>query len=122
MHSIKIELKDGKVINAFFNRIEKDKIKESVYCYWNIFVNEINKKEKNKNNINNVKVSISERNKDKYKNILFLRLESQLNELNSYKTKIYLVDINRYIEEKNNLNINNFKLNKEELLFVGLAL
>lgn len=122
MHSIKIELKDGKVINAFFNRIEKDKIKESVYCYWNIFVNEINKKEKNKNNINNVKVSISERNKDKYKNILFLRLESQLNELNSYKTKIYLVNINRYIEEKNNLNINNFKLNKEELLFVGLAL
>lgn len=122
MHSIKIELKNGKEINAFLNLIEKDKIKQSVYCYWNIFVNEINKKEKNKNNMNNIKVSISEESKDEYKNILFLKLESQQNELNNYKTKIYLIDIQKYMKENNHLNINNLKFEKEKLLFVGLTL
>lgn len=122
MHNVKLELKNGKEINAFLNLIEKDKIKQSVYCYWNMFVDEINKKEKNKNNMKNIKVSISEENKDKYKNTLFLKLESQQNELNSYKTKIYLIDIQKYIKENNYLDINSFKSKEEKLLFVGLTL
>lgn len=121
MHKAKIKLNDGKELDSFFKFIEKDKIKESIYCYWNIFIEEFTKKEENKQSMKNIKVSITEKKKDRYKNTLFLETESEKNELGKYKTKIYLIDVSKYIEENATIIEDTYHKYKEKLLFIGLT-
>lgn len=70
------------------------------------------------NNMKNIKVSISEEKKDKYKNTLFLELENECKESKKYKTKVYLIDVSKYIEENKKME-NDFE--EEKILFIGLA-
>lgn len=121
MYKATMKLNNGKELDAFFKFIEKDKIKESIYCYWNIFIEELNKKEKRQQIIANLKVSISEEKKDKYKNTLFLEIESNQNGLEKYKTKIFLIDVSKYLEENAKIIEDNFQKYKEKLLFIGLT-
>ena len=93
----------------YLKLVKKTKIKESVFCYWCLLYEEEilnNQKEIKPNNYTN-KVLISELEKKKYYQSIFLKIDNNISKLIESGTEINFVDVKKYIIEK--------KLEKEYL-------
>lgn len=99
LHKATIEFKNENKINSFLKFIEKDKIKESIYCYWNLLIEQLKNNTHNISNISN-EISIVELSHDEYKSILILRIENS--ESSQDIAKIYLIDISQYLDNGKN--------------------
>ena len=106
---LKVVLQSKKEIEMYLKLVKKTKIKESVFCYWCLLYEEEilnNQKEMKSNNYTN-KVLISELEKKKYYQSIFLRIDNNISKLIENGTEINFVDVKKYIIEK--------KLEKEYL-------
>ena len=106
---LKVVLQSKEEIEMYLKLVKKTKIKESVFCYWCLLYEEEilnNQKEIKPNNYTN-KVLISELEKKKYYQSIFLRIDNNISKLIESGTEINFVDVKKYIIEK--------KLEKEYL-------
>ena len=106
---LKVVLQSKEEIEMYLKLVKKTKIKESVFCYWCLLYEEEilnNQKEIKPNNYTN-KVLISELEKKKYYQSIFLKIDNNISKLIERGTEINFVDVKKYIIEK--------KLEKEYL-------
>ena len=106
---LKVVLQSKEEIEMYLKLVKKTKIKESVFCYWCLLYEEEilnNQKDIKPNNYTN-KVLISELEKKKYYQSIFLRIDNNISKLIENGTEINFVDVKKYIIEK--------KLEKEYL-------
>lgn len=106
---LKVVLQSKEEIEMYLKLVKKTKIKESVFCYWCLLYEEEilnNQKDIKPNNYTN-KVLISELEKKKYYQSIFLKIDNNISKLNESGTEINFVDVKKYIIEK--------KLEKEYL-------
>lgn len=106
---LKVVLQSKEEIEMYLKLVKKTKIKESVFCYWCLLYEEEilnNQKEIKPNNYAN-KVLISELEKKKYYQSIFLKIDNNISKLIESGTEINFVDVKKYIIEK--------KLEKEYL-------
>lgn len=108
--------------------IKKNKIKESIFCYWTLLYEEQinNNSNLEKNNLNN-KISISEiKRKQQYKKSVLLNIENNNTDILKNGTKIHLVELENYIKSYQDL-IEYNKWSKslkdinEYVLFIGIV-
>lgn len=127
---VKCDLEMEKDIEIYLKVIRKDKIKESLFCYWCILYEEkFNELEENTNMATIInKVVISEIGMERYKNSVFLEIKD--NPLNILRngTEVHFIDFFKYIE-KHKSKDNNLKewlkyINKdcEDILMMGVVL
>lgn len=106
---LKVVLQSKEEIEMYLKLVKKTKIKESVFCYWCLLYEEEilnNQKDIKLNNYTN-KVLISELEKKKYYQSIFLKIDNNISKLIESGTEINFVDVKKYIIEK--------KLEKEYL-------
>ena len=106
---LKVVLQSKKEIEMYLKLVKKTKIKESVFCYWCLLYEEeiLNNQKEIKLNKYTNKVLISELEKKKYYQSIFLRIDNNISKLIENGTEINFVDVKKYIIEK--------KLEKEYL-------
>lgn len=127
---IKAKLMNKTYADIHLKMIDRDKVKENIFCYWSlIYQNEIEKKLGNKKSKPIIsKVTITDIGKERYKSSILLELQDNPKKVLEYGAEMHFVDIMEYINktQKNHNRfgeIENFISNKEEdLLVVGLIL
>jgi hypothetical protein len=125
------KISEEESLDVYFKIIKKDKIKESIFCYWCLLYQEEINKIKNKSNIKNNflnKVVISEIEKERYKNSIFLEIANNRTGILKYGTEIHFIDFFKYIEKnKNKVEemskwLNYIDEDNEDLLLIGVKL
>ena len=94
----KIILEDDKEVEMYLKMIKHNKIKESIFCYWcTIYEEELFKSNDVESVIN--KVLITELDKTKYKETIFLTIENNRTQILETGTEVNFIEISKYIEE-----------------------
>ena len=85
----------------YLKMIKNNKIKESIFCYWcTIYEEELFKTNDVESVIN--KVLITELDKTKYKETIFLTIENNKTQILETGTEVNFIEISKYIEEMKN--------------------
>lgn len=106
--------------------IKKNKVKESIFCYWNLIYQELKNNYKEEMEGLKSKISISElKRKQPYKKGVLLNIEENNANILINGTKVYLVEIKEYIEnylEEDDIEYWNESIDNigEYMLFVGI--
>ena len=123
----KIILEDNKEVEMYLKMIKNNKIKESIFCYWcTIYEEELFKSNEIESVIN--KVLITELDKTKYKETIFLAIENNTTEILETGTEVNFIEISNYIEEMKNENNQFEKLDKyfkecdDYVLMIGMKI
>lgn len=99
---VKLILESNEEVEMYLKMIKNTRIKESIFCYWcSIYEEELLKAKVEENTdilIN--KVLISELEKTKYKNRIFLIIENNTTQILETGTEVNFVEILDYIEEQ----------------------
>ena len=102
--------------------IKGGKIKETIFCYWSFLYEE----NLNLNNIKNrnivpQKVIITDKSIEEYKKNITLKVDNK----QGYDTEITLVEIKKFIQENNSINLEKWKKYLDnydkDILFLGLV-
>ena len=105
---VKLILESNEEVEMYLKMIKNTRIKESIFCYWcSIYEEELLKAKVEENTdilIN--KVLISELEKTKYKNRIFLIIENNTTQILETGTEVNFVEILDYIEEQKSKKIN----------------
>ena len=125
-----ILLESNENVELYLKMIKNTKIKESIFCYWcSIYEEELIKaKELDDMEMIINKVLISELEKTKYQNRIFLTIENNKTQILRTGTEVNFIEINEYIEEqKNELNqyetlYEYFEKQSNEVLLVGIKM
>lgn len=97
----KIILEDDKEVEMYLKIIKNNKIKESIFCYWcTIYEEEMFKSNEIESVIN--KVLITELDKTKYKETIFLAIENNTTQILETGTEVNFLEVSNYIEEMKN--------------------
>ena len=105
-------------IDIYLKIIKRNKIKESIFCYWcTIYNEEVCEKDENKKTILN-KVVISELTKKRYQQSIFLQIENNVNKILEFGTEINFIEINNFIEETGLSHLQE-TFNDDEVLMLG---
>ncbi len=97
----KITLSTQEEIEMYLKMIKKGKIKESIFCYWCAIYEEELRKIKENQNIEMLlnKVLISELNKKKYQQSIFLEIENNKSQILETGTQVNFLEVANYINE-----------------------
>lgn len=114
----------------YLRMVKKSKIKESIFCYWcSIYEEELLKNtEENRTEATINKVLISELNKRKYYQSIFLEIENNRRGILETGTEVNFLDIVSYIKDyKNKSNqyeklLKYFDENDENVLLIGIKM
>ena len=117
-------------IDLYFKFVKKDKIKESVFCYWCLLYEEALEKNNEKISMATIinKVMITEVGMERYKNSVFLEMKENETDILKHGTEVHFIDFEKYIENhKNNSNSLedwNKYIDKEseDILMIGVVL
>ena len=98
---VKVILPTKEEIEMYLKMIKKSKIKESIFCYWcAIYEEELRKVKENENMETFLnKVLISELNKKKYYQSIFLEIENNKTCILETGTEVNFIEIANYINE-----------------------
>lgn len=127
----KCKLHDDEELDVYFKIIKKDKIKESIFCYWCLLYQQETQKLEDKSKIKNSilnKVLISEIERERYKNSIFLEIDNNKTDVIKYGTEIHFIDFFKYIEKNKNKSEeiekwqNYLEQDSNDLLFMGVVL
>ncbi len=101
-------------IELYVKMIRKDKIKESIFCYWSLLYDEKFKgyKESEFTSIIN-KVRITEKDSEKYKHSVLLEIQENKWEILKSGSTIHLVKLAKYLTNESTQHINSIKKWKE---------
>ena len=99
---INIILESEEVVEAYLKMIKNTRIKESIFCYWCSIYEEELMKAKELENIDMFinKVLISELEKTKYQNRIFLAIEDNKTPILETGTEVNFIEIIDYINEQ----------------------
>lgn len=115
--------------DLYIKMIRKDKIKESIFCYWNLLydANFKNYEESEFSSVIN-KVRITETESEDYKHSVLLEIKENKWEILEYGSTIHLVKLEKYLNDET---IRKTKLTKEwkkyieegnqDVLFIGVV-
>ena len=127
---IRAELVNKTYTDIHLKMINREKVKENIFCYWSlIYQNELDKKykkEKSKPIVS--KVTITDIGKERYKSSILLELQDNPINVLEYGAEMHFVDVIEYINKTQKKHykfgeIENFISDKDEnLLLVGLIL
>lgn len=117
-------------VEMYLRMVKKSKIKESIFCYWcSIYEEELLKNtEENRTETTINKVLISELNKRKYQQSIFLEIENNRTGILETGTEVNFLDILKYIKDKENKSNQYGKLLKyfdeknEDVLLIGIKM
>lgn len=123
----KIVLEENKEVEMYLKMIKNNKIKESIFCYWcTIYEEELFRFNEIESAIN--KVLITELDKTKYKETIFLTIENNNTKILETGTEVNFIEISNYIEEMKNEKNHFEKLNKyfnecdDYVLMIGIKI
>lgn len=126
---LKVDLNDDKTADIYIRMIRKDRIKESIFCYWSLLYDEKFKtyEESDFTSVIN-KVKITETENETYKHSVLLEIKENKWGILEYGTTIHLVKLERFLKDstirKSSLT-NNWKKyiedNNEDVLFIGVV-
>lgn len=128
MVKIKATLENEDEVEIYLKMIKRSRIKESIFCYWcSIYEEELDKIKENKETTLN-KVLISELNKKKYMQSIFLEIENNRTQILETGTEINFLEIINYInEQKNEKNryeeiLQYFDKESNDVLLIGIKM
>ncbi len=110
--------------------VNRNKVKENIFCYWSlIYEKELKKKKKKNKKMPLVsKVTITDIGKERYKSSVLLEVQENREHILEYGAEIHFVDILKYFNNTE-LNFNKFtflkkffNINSTDLLLVGIIL
>lgn len=125
------QLQDENKLDVFFKLIRKNKIKESIFCYWCLLYEDALNKQKEELTMATLinKVVISEIGMERYKNSVFLEIKDNKTDILKHGTEVHLVDFIKYIklhqnERKNELKrwLDYIEEDSEDILMLGIVL
>ncbi len=110
--------------------VNRNKVKENIFCYWSlIYEKELKKKKRKSKKMPLVsKVTITDIGKERYKSSVLLEVQENREHILEYGAEIHFVDILKYFNNTE-LNFNKFtflkkffNINSTDLLLVGIIL
>ena len=110
--------------------VNRNKVKENIFCYWSlIYEKELKKKKRKSKKMPLVsKVTITDIGKERYKSSVLLEVQENREHILEYGAEIHFVDILKYFNNTE-LNFNKFtflkkffNINSTDLLVVGIIL
>lgn len=122
-------VQEGKQADVYLRIIRKDRIKESIFCYWSLLYDEKFKsyEESEFTSVIN-KVKITETENDKYKHSVLLEIKENKWGILEYGSTIHLVKLGKYLTDET---IKKSKLTTEwkkyleddnqDVLFIGVV-
>lgn len=123
----KITLEENKEVEMYLKMIKNNKIKESIFCYWcTIYEEELFKSNDIESAIN--KVLITELDKTKYKETIFLAIENNETQILESGTEVNFIEISNYLEEMKNEKNQFERLDKyfkkcdDDVLMIGIKI
>ena len=127
---MKAILESNEEVEMYLKMIKNTKVKESVFCYWCSIYEEELMKAKELENIDIFinKVLISELEKTKYQQRIFLTIENNRTHILETGTEINFIEIEEYInEQKNEKNqyeklYEYFDKDSDDVLLVGIKM
>ena len=127
---VKSILESKEEVEMYLKMIKNTRIKESIFCYWCSIYEEELMKAKELENIDIFinKVLISELEKTKYQNRIFLTIENNRTQILETGTEVNFIEILNYIEEqkseKNQYEklFNYFDKQSDDVLLVGIKM
>ncbi len=127
---VKTILSTDEEIEMYLKMVKKSKIKESIFCYWcSIYEEELTKMaEKGKREAILNKVLISELNKKKYQQSIFLEIENNKLPILETGTEVNFLEIIEYIKEytdsqnKYDELLKYFDKNSDDTLLIGIKM
>lgn len=127
---VKATLTTEEEIEMYLKMIKNSRIKESIFCYWcSIYEEELFKAKENENmEVFLNKVLISELNKKKYQQSIFLEIENNKTQILETGTEVNFIEIANYINEyKNEKNkyeklFQYFDKNSDDVLLIGIKM
>lgn len=123
-------LESNEEVEMYLKMIKNTRVKESVFCYWCSIYEEELMKAKELENIEVFinKVLISELEKTKYQQRIFLTIENNRTHILESGSEINFIEIKEYIDEQKNEKNQYEKLyeyfdkNSDEVLLVGIKM
>lgn len=123
-----LEMEDN--VDIYFKVIKKDRIKESLFCYWCLLYEEQLRNTKEEMNMTTIinNVIISEVGMERYKNSVFLEIKDNDVDILKHGTEIHFIDFIKYIEKhkskENSLGewIKYIDKDNEDILMIGVVL
>ena len=127
---VKAILENNQEVEMYLKMIKNTRIKESIFCYWCSIYEEEFLRSKELENIDILvnKVTISELEKTKYLNTVFLAIEDNKTTILQTGTEINFIEIVDYIAEKQKEQNHYEKLyeyfdrNSDDVLLVGIKM
>lgn len=124
------ELENSDSIDVYLKIIKKDKIKESIFCYWCLLYEQELREYKEKITMSTIinKVQISEVGMERYKNSVFLQIQNNKTDILKYGTEVHFIDLKNYVEnnknEQNKLGewLKYLEENNNDILMIGVVL
>lgn len=125
---VKATISEKEELYIYLKLIKRSKIKESIFCYWcSIYEEELAKVEENEITETTLnKVIISELNKKKYQQSIFLEIENNKTNILETGTEINFLEIvnyiNQYKTEKNKYKkiLDYVDENSDDVLLIGI--
>lgn len=123
-----LEMEDK--VNIYLKIIKKDKIKESLFCYWCLLYEQALTKSKSELTMATLinKVIISEIGMERYKNSVFLEIKDNQTDILKYGTEVHFIDFIKYIQKhkskQNKLNewLKYIDKDNEDIFMIGVVL
>ena len=107
--------KDGRTEQIYLKMIKGGKIKESIFCYWNLLYEEYIKSNSMEDNLH--KAIITQVTSDKNSSCILLTLDAKLN----YCAEINLIELKKFYQE--NLDqerwLESLEIEDDDILFIG---
>lgn len=127
---VKAILESNEEVEMYLKMIKNTRVKESVFCYWCSIYEEELMKAKELENIEVFinKVLISELEKTKYQQRIFLTIENNRTHILESGTEVNFIEIKEYIDEQKNEKNQYEKLyeyfdkNSDDVLLVGIKM
>ena len=117
-------------IDIYFKFVKKDKIKETIFCYWCLLYEEALKQNKQEHAMASIinKVIISEIGIERYKNSVFLEIKDNNEHILEHGTEIHFMDFIKYIQKnkssENQLGqwLKYIEPNNDDIFMIGIVL
>lgn len=112
-----VKYENGKKEEIYLKMIRGGKIKESIFCYWSILYDEFLKNTKREADKKLQKAIITQITSEESFSSLLLTLNTKLN----YYAEISLIELKRFLEEKNIYRrwCSNLEITNGDILFIG---
>lgn len=127
---VKLTEKNNQKADIYIKMIRKDRIKESIFCYWSLLYDE-NFKSYEESEFTSVinKVKITETENETYKHSVLLEIKENKWGILEYGTTIHLVKFKKYLNDKtikkSSLTSsweNYLEDNNQDVLFIGVVI